>query len=330
MVRRRVAAGVGVALVIIIALVVNGCLKSKANAALETYSQNVGQLVKESEEQVSHPLFETLSGAAGKSAFDVENEINQLRLLAQNQARHAKELSAPGAMGGAQRAFLLAMDLRAEGLAKIAGLVRAALGGQSSNATTQIAGDMEIFLASDVIYSQRVAPLIQQTLTANGITITEQIPSSTRFLPNLGWLESSTVQARLAGQSSSSSSSGTLAPGTHGHKLAGVSVNSTNLEPEPTLNHVKAGTNPTFTVQVNNAGENTETNVKVEVTVESQGKQHKGSYTIQKTEPGKTVPVDIPVEGVSLGPAKILVNIEKVPGETELENNKATYLAIFE
>ena len=72
-------------------------------------------------------------------------------------------------MSGAQRDLLLALDFRTEGVAKVASLVRTALGGQAKQASTLIAGDMEIFLASDVIYSQRVAPLIQQTLTSNGI-----------------------------------------------------------------------------------------------------------------------------------------------------------------
>ncbi len=57
---------------------------------------------------------------------------------------------------------------------------------------------MEIFLASDVIYSQRVAPLIQQALAADGIS--GLTTASTRFLPNIGWLEASTVAARLTGE----------------------------------------------------------------------------------------------------------------------------------
>ena len=94
-------------------------------------------------------------------------------------------------MAEAQRDLLLALDLRVEGMGKIAALVPAALGGKSKQAAPQIAGDMEIFLASDVIYSQRVAPLIQQTLTANGIQGLST--RATRFLPNVGWLEPSTV-----------------------------------------------------------------------------------------------------------------------------------------
>ena len=73
-------------------------------------------------------------------------------------------------MAAAQRDLVLAFDLRVEGLTKLAALLPTALGGQGKQASTLIAGDMEIFLASDVIYSQRVAPLIQQTLASNGIT----------------------------------------------------------------------------------------------------------------------------------------------------------------
>ena len=73
-------------------------------------------------------------------------------------------------MASAQRDLLLALNLRVEGMTKLAALLPTALGGQANRPAPKIAGDMEIFLASDVIYSQRVAPLIQQTLTANGIT----------------------------------------------------------------------------------------------------------------------------------------------------------------
>jgi hypothetical protein len=330
MVRRRVAAGVGVALVIIIALVVNGCLKSKAHAALESYAQHVSALVKESDEQVSRPLFATLSSANGQPPLNVEVHIDEYRQQAETQAKSAKSLSVPSSMNGAQRDFLLTMDLRVEGLVKVANLVRSALGTQNQSATTQIAGAMEIFLASDVLYSQRVAPLISETLAANAINGLN--PPATAFLPNLGWLEPSTVQSRLTGKGSSSSANATPTPGTHGSALIGVSSGSAALEPESTgtFNHIHGAPNPTFTVKVEDSGSNEETNVKVDVVVVSQGKQYHASHTINKTEPGKTVQVDIPVEGVPLAPGKVSVNVEAVPGETDSENNKGTYLAIFE
>jgi hypothetical protein len=326
MVRRRVAAGIGVALLIVIVLIVNGCLKSQKTQALKDYTRNVSRIVTESDQQVSRPLFASLSGASSRPALDVETQVNQLHLEAEKQAMQAKGLSVPSEMGSAQRDLLLALDLRAEGVEKVANLLRTALGGQAKQASTAIAGDMEDFLASDVIYSQRVAALIEQTLKAGGAA--GQTVASTRFLPNIGWLEPATVQSRITGQAASSSNAPVT--GNHGSALKGVSVGANTMAPEPTLNHVGGGSNPTFTVQVENSGEFPETNVKVDITVTAAGKQYAASHTIAKTEPGKTVNVDIPVTGVPLSAAsKIEVKIEGVPGENDLENNKGTYLAIF-
>ena len=329
MVRRRVAVGVGVVLLIVIVLIINGCLKSEKRQELKTYNGDVSQLARESDENVSRPLFTTLAGAGGKSALSVEVQIDQFRIQAQKLAEHAKSLSVPGDMAAAQRELLLVFDLRAEGLTKIAALAPTALGGQGKQATTSIAGDMEIFLASDVIYSQRVVPLIQQTLAADGVQGLST--ASSRFLPNIGWLEPTTALARISGQAASASQTGQPVTGNHGSALKGVSVGANTLEGEPTLNHIHGGSNPTFTVQVENSGEASETNVKVDVTVTAGGKQFKASHVIEKTEPGKTVSVDIPVTGVPLAVAsKIETNIEGVPGENDLENNKGTFLAIIE
>jgi hypothetical protein len=328
MVRRRVAAGVAVVLLIVIILVVNGCLKGQKTQALKDYNHSVSLLAQESDERVSRPLFAALSGASGKSALSVEVQIDQLRIQAQSLASQARKLSPPGEMAGAQHNLLLTFDLRAEGVTKVAALTPTALGGQGKQAATQIAGDMEIFLASDVVYSQRVAPLIQQELSAAGVTGLTTAPS--RFLPNIGWLEPTTATARIAGQATSSSATGQALTGHHGSALKGVSVGTNTLEAEPALNHISGGSNPAITAKVENAGEFPETNVKVDVTVTASGKQFKASHAIEKTEPGKTVSVDIPVTGVPLGVAsKVEVQVEPVPGETNHEGTKNTYLAIF-
>ncbi|HEY7951461.1 MAG TPA: hypothetical protein VID70_00645 [Solirubrobacteraceae bacterium] len=329
LVRRRIAAGVGVVLLIVIVLIVNGCLKSRKESALKSYNQHATQIVGQSDAEVARPMFATLAGASGSTPQAVEQHINEYGQLAESQAQQAKGLSVPGEMTAAQRNLLLLMDLRKEGVRKIAAQVRTALGGQSKQASTYIAGDMENFLASDVIYSQRVAPLIAQTLGANGIH--EQTAATSSFLPNLGWLEPETVLSRLTGKSATSSSNGAVAPGTHGHSITGVSVGASTLQPAPAVNHVHSGANPTFTVMVENGGSNAETNVKVEVSVTSGGKQLKASHVINKTEPGSTSPVDIPVEGVAVGAAsRVSTAVQPVPGESNTENNKQTYDVVFE
>jgi hypothetical protein len=326
MVRRRVLAGVAVVVLIIIVLVINGCVKSGKLDSLHSYNKSVAQIGTESETQVSKPLFVALSGASGKSAIEVEVQVNQLRLQAHELATRTKNLSAPGEMEGAQRALVTAMNLRDEGMTKIASLVPQVLGGNGKAPSALIAGDMEMFLASDVLYSQRVVPLIQETLASNGIH-NLSTPTS-RFLPNLGWLEASTVFSRITGQQASTSNG--VAPGTHGSALLGVSVGANTLTAGETLNHISGGGNPTFTVAVENTGSNPEVNVKVDITVTAGGKQYKASHVINQTQPGSKVNVEIPVTGIATGVAsRIEAYVEPVPGETETENNKMTFLAIF-
>lgn len=327
-VRRRVALAVAIVVLIVVVLVVNGCVKSERQTALKEYDREVAALVNESVSQVSRPLFGELTNATQKTAIDVEGQVDQLRLKAQEQATHAANLSIPGEMESAQRSLILAMNLREEGMSKIAALIGQALAGGSAakHAITLISGDMELFLASDVLFSQRVVPYVEETLAAAKVSGTT-IPAKT-FLPNIGWLEPSVATQRITGQGSSSSSSSE--EGTHGSALLGASVGATALEPEPTLNHVSGGANPTFTVAVENDGSAAESEVRVDVTVTAEDKKFSASRTINSLQPESKVNVEIPVNGVPLGVgAKVEVNVEPVPGETETENNKAVYLAIF-
>ena len=90
---------------------------------MKDYNRNVSLIATESDEQVSTPLFSTLTDAAGKSALNVEEQVDQLRIQAQNLANRAKGLSVPGGMGAAQRNLTLVMNLRVEGLTKVAALL---------------------------------------------------------------------------------------------------------------------------------------------------------------------------------------------------------------
>jgi hypothetical protein len=325
-VRRRVAAGVAVALLIIIVLVVNSCVKSEKTQALKNYNHDVSQLNKEADEQVGTPLFNTLAAAPSKQALEVEEQVDQLRIQMQSLASRAQGLSVPSEMSAAQRNLLLSYNLRVEAIEKLAALLQKALGGKDKQAMEHIAGANEILLASDVLDSQRVVPLIGETLSEHGVHGLTTTPSS--FVPNLGWLEPKTVESRLTGSSATSSEA---TSGNHGSAQTGVSVGSTALEAEPALNHVAGGGNPTFSVSVEDSGEFPQTNVKVDVTVTAGGKQYKSSGNIEKTEPGKTSHAQVALSGIPTGAAsKVEVVVEGVPGENDLENNKASYLAIFE
>ncbi|MHB1468164.1 MAG: hypothetical protein ACYCU0_02695 [Solirubrobacteraceae bacterium] len=327
MVRRRVAGGVAVVIVIVLVLAIDAAVKGGASSALQEYRRQVDALGEESQHGVAKSFFGALEGATGRQQIQTSNKLNAARTKAEAIAQRAEGLSVPSSAAEAQRDLVLALRLRSEGVQKVAGLMESAASGKLEGSSGEIAGDMQNFLASDVIWSQRVIPLADEALKQAGVGGAKVEDS--RFLPNLGWLESSTALSRIGGKASAEG--GALAPGTHGDALTGVSVGGTTLEAEPAVNHISEGANPTFTVAVQDSGESTETGVKVQVIVTAGGKSVSASHTINKIEAGKTLNVPIAVTGVKTGvEAKVEAKIEKVPGEENLENNQATYLAIFE
>ena len=94
---------------------------------------------------------------------------------------------------------------------------------------------MQAFNASDVIYSQRVAPLILKGLKDDGIaasydgTAGEQVLPYADFLPDISWMSPAYVAGQLGASASSGRTSGTPAPGLHGHQIDSVSVNGVDL-----------------------------------------------------------------------------------------------------
>ena len=185
-------------------------------------------------------------------------------MQAESQLKQAKALSVPDEMKGAQQSLLLALQFRRDGLAAIAEKIRTALGdeGEAANtAITQIAGQMQTFLASDVLYQTRVAPLIKHAL--DDAEIGGQKIASSRFLPGIEWLSEKTVAAELDQQlTGGTRKTGEIAPGTHGTGLESVTVGNTKLQPDAP-NRLPASADTAFVVRFTNQGENDEFDVKV-------------------------------------------------------------------
>ena len=174
------------------------------------------------------------------------------------------------------------LNLRAEGLTKIADQIPAALGrGQTSeDAINKIAGEMQAFLASDVVYAQRVAPLIKDALDKNDVK-GQQIAGS-RFMTDISWLAPATVASRLG-----RSARQRLPPGPPGRPRPactatgslGTSIGAVTLQPEApgVVNRVPWSANPAITVKFANQGDNDESNVKVSVVGQADdGQGHHG------------------------------------------------------
>lgn len=329
MVRRAAALGIGALLLILIVVGFRGCLNSRTANALKDYNRSVGAIVADSNDQVSARLFELLAGGQGSTVADLEQNVNQVRVTADEDLKRARALDVPGDMQNAQFHLLEVLTFRADGVKQIAEDLPSIEGDQAEDAASRIAGQMSAFLASDVIYATRVAPFITEALANQDIA--GQTTPASRFLPDAQWIDPTFVRRQLTGRGGGRGSGGTPAPGTHGHGLLGTAVGTTNLV-AGTTNRVAGGSNPTFNVRFANQGENDEFDVAVRVSVSGgTGDPIEVQKDVAQTAAGAAeIVVPVPLgEAPPQGPVRVTVEIVPVPGEVNTDNNKATYTVIF-
>jgi hypothetical protein len=335
MVRRGVAAAVILIVVILLVVGIRGCLNSQKKQSLKDYNRNVSALVQESDDQVGQKFFQELSAAGGATnsatqgtaTLNTEQDINQVRVNADDLVRRAANQDVPGDMSKAQQDLLLTLQLRRDAIRKIAEKLQTARGASGADAAVnQIAGQMQAFLASDVVYSQRVIPYIKRALDNNGVT--GQTIATSHFLPDLGWLDPTQVGKRI-GAITSNANKGPAAPGSHGHQLESVSVGGTDLK-EGQGNKI-SGSSPVFTVKFVNQGENDETNVLVKISIEGSGKPISVTKPVASSPAGAESSVEVPLgQAPPLNtPVTVTAEVQPVPGEVDASNNKRSYQVLF-
>jgi hypothetical protein len=320
--RRGLALGGGLLLLILIVLGVKGCLDARKNRALSDYARNVTQIIEETD-QTSKNFFGKLDDPSGLSVTEFINQVSADRSAMDNYASRVEGLDAPGDMGHAQNALELVYELRASAMNEIAEKMSTALGDVGSEQAMQsIALQMRKLLGGDALYAAVVRPEINGVLAANGIDGSD-VPKSIFLADEARWLDEGEVSAALG--SVSGASGGATTPGIHGLGLIGTSVNGSELGTETTA--VPSEGTPEVEVEVANQGESTENGITVSVTV-SGGTTLSG--TIDSIGAGESSIVSIPLTPAPSGEATLEVKVDTVPGEEFSENNEASYSVLFE
>jgi CARDB protein len=320
LIRRGIALGAGLLILVLLVLGVRGCLNARKHRALSDYARNVTQVVEETN-QTSKKFFEKLEDPGSLSVTEFVAEVNADRSAMDNYVSRIDGLDTPGDMGNAQKSLELVYELRGAAMGEIAEQMSTALGDVGAEkATAKVAAQMSKLLASDVLYASVARPEIDGVLADNGIE-GDDVPESV-FLPDTTWLDESTVSEALG---SVSGASGAATPGVHGLGLIGTSVNGTELTPEGAAS-VSAEETPEVEVTVQNQGESTENGVTVSVTVNGETLQQ----DISSIEAGAEETVVIPLTPAPRGEVTLEVEAEPVPGEEVSENNEASYTVVFE
>src|SRR5215212_5310957 len=227
LVRQLVLLGGFILIVALLIFVVNGCRNSAKENSLKDYNSDVASIVRDSDSQVGKPFFDLLRNP---STGDLSTQIAGYKVQAEQQYEQAKKISTPDDMTAAQRSFLIAM---------------------------------EMFLTSDVVYRQRVIPLIESTL--RDADVGAQRLQQSQFLPGIEWLQPATVADALGQQLSADGSGNSgreAAPGLHGTGIDSVEVGDQTLEAD-SANRIAYGPDTEFSVNFTNQGENDEVDIDV-------------------------------------------------------------------
>jgi hypothetical protein len=331
LIRQLVLFGGIILLVVLLLFIIDGCRDSARESALKDYNRDVASIVGDSDSQVGKPFFDLLRNP---SQGDLSTLINGYKVQAESQYQQARRIDTPGDMTDAQRSFLIAMEERRDGLQSVADRIRTALSSDAEaadRAINEIAGAMQLFLSSDVLYTSRVLPLIESTL--RDADVGAQQLQRTQFFPGVQWLDAGVIADAL-GQQLSSGGGGANgrepAPGLHGTGIDSVQVGEQTLTPDA-ANRIAYGPDTEFTVNFTNQGENDEVDINVVLRIEGGPEPLRVQRSVKSVPAGAaasaTLALDTPPPLDT--PVTIKVQVKPVPGEEKTDNNGSEYDAAF-
>lgn len=328
LVRRLIALGAGVLVVVLLLLAVRGCLNARKERGFENYVSDLGSIVTLSD-QLSNEFFQRFTDPPENlNATTLEAQVASDRGTAESLLRRVQGLDTPDELAGAQRDFVLAFELRRDALAGIADSISAALGEQGrDDALNQIASDMQALLASDVLYgrgrAEARAVLAEEEIGGN-------IPESQFLTDPEFWLDDLAISSTLSAVACDTGA----AQGIHGLEVLSTTVMPGNnvlvAGEENTV--TRRGDEPRLQVEVQNGGESEERDVIVQYELTGPGTRIDGETTISSIDAGGLETATLPLEAQpeTGTPLALEVNALPVPCETLFDNNTANYTVTFE
>jgi hypothetical protein len=271
-------------------------------------------------------------GAANLTRTGLEAKLQQWAQLEQQNYAAAQRLRPPGPLQGTHQELLTALQLRAMGLAGLAQVLNQAGSKPAATVASALAGQAQLLSASDIVWSELVRQPATDTLTRLGVT--GLIVPASQFVTNAEDVSSrsfAVVFARLG------ATSGGTVTGLHGSALVGTQAvgggKTVTLSPSSPAT-VDVSADLVFRVTFVDSGNYPEVKIPVRLAVVVSGQK---VYTKTQTVPQILAKRQQTVSfgNVQLPPAafghtsSVQVDVGKVPGEKQLDNNHAAYPVFF-
>jgi hypothetical protein len=316
--------------ILVVMLLALGVRNCRGNAEADTYREYMTALQAIAAD--SGQVGEELNAALTTPGIRLPELRQKLATLAQQQEQdviRAQELTPPGRLRLQHQQAVEALQFRVSGLRRLHDALQTAEQRNPGEAGEELAAQMRRLVASDVIWADQFMEPAMQILRERQI-LGVQVPAST-FLENVD-LASQRVMTlqweRLQGAA---------APGTptglHGNALIEVRAQPSGQVLTPgEENTVVASAELAFVAIVENSGNSQEVRVRVTLELDQNPRPIRREQVIDLINPGERKPVRFADLGQIVQfqqDMEMRVEVAAVPGEANLDNNRATYTVRF-
>ena len=330
----RLAGLVALAIAVVIGFVfwVGSCQGKSKHDEYASYMNDLRPIAQDSAQ--AGTAFANALGSAKLTLVGLQSRLQQWSRQEQQDYDDALRLRPPGSLQSAHQEALATFQLRAIGLTGLADSLARAGTKSATDVANSLAGQAQILTASDLVWANLFHLPATETMTRAGVRGVIAPPSQIVSNPEVVSANSfSIVYQRL-----SSTNTGGKVTGLHGSMLDGteaVSGTSTKQLTTSSPTTVDVGPNLMFKVTFTDSGNFQEVKVPVTLTVSVFGKvvltkkQVVPSILAKAQTTVSFGNLDLPTSAFGATNARIKVEIAKVPGETHLENNSASYPVFF-
>jgi hypothetical protein len=331
----RLAGLVALAIAVVVGLVfwVGSCQGKSRHDEYASYMNDVRSIAQSS--AAVGTAFADALGSANLKLPSLQSKLEQWSRQQQQYYDDALRLRPPALLQSPHQEVLATLQLRAIGLTGLANILAEAGSKPAPKVADLLAKQAEVLTASDLVWTQLFKLPATETLTRLGVRGVIAPPS--QIVPNPDVITPRSfelVYSRLHATNPSGK-----VTGIHGSELLGTAAvtggQTTQLTTSGSPTKVDVAADLAFEVSFKDSGNFQEVKVPVTLTVSVFGKDvfPKKTKLVPAVLKGQTATVKFGNLGLppSVFGAQATVHVEvgKVPGETNLDNNRASYPVFF-
>jgi hypothetical protein len=330
----RLAGLVALAIVVVVGLVfwVGSCQGKSRHDEYSSYMNSVRSIAQTSSATGTTALANQFNSTK-LTLPGLQTKLGQWSRQQQQAYDEALRLRPPASLQAAHQQVLATLQLRAIALAGLANSLAAAGSKSAPQEANLLAQQAQLLSASDLVWTNLFRLPANETLRRLGVKGVIAPPSHIVANPEVVSAHSfEEVYSRLK-----AANTGGRVTGVHGSELVGteaVSAGQTKTLTTSSPTTVDVAANLVFKVSFKNAGQFQEVKIPVTLTVNVFGKTVVNARkVVQSIQQGGTATVSF--ANLNLPPsafganATVHVEVGKVPGESNLANNKASYPVFF-